>query len=206
MLTFMVYSFGLCSCPGRGAARSDAPQSRDLMTAHLGPGSAASQVCRAAPGTRKSNPRRIELRLLAGAVAAQRTLLADRIGTLEDPVLPGGETGENLGFHGLGSDEAQIRFHAGETIGREAGALLEEHPDFVVLVDVIERKGHEPERLGFLGVERFADPFACAMEIGRLRLEARFKPRQSMAHRIGGEIQRGKFDRGAGAVVALARP
>src|SRR5580700_9269238 len=154
MLTFMVYSFGLYSCPGRGAARSDAPQSRDLMTAHIGPGSAARHQRAALRPGQESNPRRIELRLLAGAVAAQRALLADRIGALEDPVLPGGETGENLGFHGFGSDEAQVRFHAGETIGRETGAFLEEHPDLVIPIDVVERKRHKPERLGCLGIER----------------------------------------------------
>ena|SRR5882724_756169 len=43
-----------------------------------------------------SNSRRIELRLLAGAIAAQRAFFADRVGALEDPVLPGGEAGEDL--------------------------------------------------------------------------------------------------------------
>src|ERR1700723_1322374 len=108
MLTFMVYSFGLCSCPGRGAARSDAPQSRDLMTAHVGPGSAARHQRAALRPGQESNPRRIELRLLAGAVAAQRALLADRIGALEDPVLPGGKARKDFGFHGLGPDETQV--------------------------------------------------------------------------------------------------
>src|SRR4051812_18202379 len=69
--------------------------------------------------TRHSNSRHIELRLLAGAVAAQRAVFAYRVGTLEDPVLPRGEAREDLGFHGLGPDETQIRFHAGEAVGRK---------------------------------------------------------------------------------------
>ena len=40
------------------------------------------------PGQDSLNPRHIELRLLAGAVAAQRAVFADRVGALEDPVLP----------------------------------------------------------------------------------------------------------------------
>src|SRR5579872_1358848 len=104
----------------------------------------------------KSNSRRIELRPLTGAVAAQCALLADRVGALEDPVLPGGEAREDFRFHGLRPDEAQIRFHAGESIWRKAGALLEEHAHFVVPVDVVERKRHKAHRLGLFGIERLA--------------------------------------------------
>src|SRR5450756_1840216 len=100
--------------------------------------------------------RHIELRLLAGAVAAQRAVLADRVGALEYPVLPCRQAGEDFRFHGLGSDEAQVRFHAGEAVGREAATLLEEHPDLVVPVDVVEREGDEAERLGLRGIERLA--------------------------------------------------
>src|ERR1700730_16792323 len=79
-----------------------------------------------------SHPRHIELRLLAGAVAPQRAGLADSIGTLKDPVLPRRQAREDFRFHGLGPDEAQVRFHAGQAVRRETGALLEDHPDFVV--------------------------------------------------------------------------
>src|SRR4051812_1142837 len=58
--------------------------------------------------------------LLAGAVAPQRALLADRIGALEDPVLPGGQPCKDLRFHGLGPAEAQVRLEPGEPVGREA--------------------------------------------------------------------------------------
>src|SRR5215207_3764344 len=85
-------------------------------------------------------PRHIELRLLAGAVTAQRAVFADGVGTLEDPVLPCGEAREDLRFHGLRSDEAQIGFHAGEAVGRERRAFLQEYPQLVVPVDIVERK------------------------------------------------------------------
>src|SRR6266481_5669889 len=84
------------------------------------------------------NSRHVELRLLAGAVAPQRPVFADRVRTLKDPVLPRREARKDFRFHRLRSDEAQIRFHAGETVGREAGAFFEEHPDLVVPIDIVE--------------------------------------------------------------------
>src|ERR1700726_1792957 len=128
--------------------------------------------------------RHIELRLLTGAVAAQRAVLADRVGALEYPVLPRRQAGEDFRFHGFGPDEAQIGFHAGEAVGREAGALLEEHPDLVIPVDIVERKGHEPKLLGLFGVDRLADFFFRALKVLRIGLKARLQPRQSVAHRI----------------------
>src|SRR6202023_1096138 len=104
-------------------------------------------------------------RLLTGAVALQRALLADGVGALEDPVLPRREAREDLRFHGLRSDEAQIGFHAGETVGREAGALLEEPPDLVIPVDIVECEGDEPKLLGLFGIERRADLGLRALQI-----------------------------------------
>src|SRR6266478_6211596 len=86
---------------------------------------------------RPLHSRHIELRLLAGAVTAQRAVLADRVGALEDPVLPRRQAGEDFRFHGFRPDEAQVSFHAGEAVGREAGALLEEHPDLVIPIDIV---------------------------------------------------------------------
>ncbi len=51
----------------------------------------ASRLCPAMTQQELLNPRHIELRLLAGAIAAQRAFLADRVGALEDPVLPRGQ-------------------------------------------------------------------------------------------------------------------
>src|SRR6185295_3836614 len=67
----------------------------------------------------------IELGFRARAVDLQRAAFAYRIRPNEDPVLPGGEPPEDPRQHGLLAGEAQARLHAGEGIGREAGALLD---------------------------------------------------------------------------------
>src|ERR1700686_2204263 len=126
---------------------------------------------------RPLNPRHIELRLLTGAIAPQRAVLADRVGALKNPVLPRRQPREDFRFHGLGPDKAQIGFHAGKAVGREAGALLEEHPDLVIPVDIVERKGDEAEQLGGFRIERLADPLSRAVEIHWVGLEARLQPR-----------------------------
>src|SRR3982075_1716366 len=144
--------------------------------------------------------RHIELRLLAGAVAPQRAVLADRVGALKNPVLPRRQAREDFRFHGLRSDEAQIGFHAGEAVGREAGALLKKHPDLVVPVDIVKREGDEAEPFGFSGIERVADSRLRALQIGSVGLKARLQPGQAVAHRVGPEIHRGKFDGRWGAV------
>src|SRR5215472_1024759 len=98
-----------------------------------------------------SYPLVIKDRLLAAAVAAQCAFGTDRAGALEDPVLPGGETRENLRFHGLRAGEAQIGFEAGQGIGREARPLLQEHAHLVAPIDVVAREGDEAEPLRRLG-------------------------------------------------------
>src|SRR6516225_5131637 len=87
------------------------------------------------------HPPRVENRLLAGTVTTQRPLLADRIGTLKDPILPRRQSRKNLAFHGFRPAETQIRFKAREAVGREATALLEEDADLVIPIDVVEREG-----------------------------------------------------------------
>src|SRR3954464_10699622 len=66
----------------------------------------------------------IEFRPRLRAVGGQRALFANRIGPDEDPVLPGGEAPEDLGFHRLGPGEAEVRFHSSKGVGREGGAAL----------------------------------------------------------------------------------
>src|SRR5579871_2576035 len=126
MLTFMACSLACPRVPD--AVRREAMRRRAgtcSISVDVGPGSAARHKRAAQRPGHELNPRRIELRLLAGAVAAQCALFAHRIRPLEDPVLPGGEAREDFRFHGLWPDEAQVCFHAGQPIGREAGALLE---------------------------------------------------------------------------------
>src|SRR5215813_12706005 len=111
-----------------------------------------------------SNSCHVEPRLLTASVAPQCAVLADRIGPLENPVLPGGQARKNFRFHGLRPGEAQISFHAGERVRRETRALLAEHADLVVPVDVVEREGDEPELLGLFRLNVFADLFARTIE------------------------------------------
>src|SRR5262249_56711616 len=51
------------------------------------------------PASRPLHPLGVEHRLLPGAVAPERALIADRVGALEDPVLPRGEAPAPPGFH-----------------------------------------------------------------------------------------------------------
>src|SRR6201996_122790 len=113
------------------------------------------------------HPCHIEFRLLAASITAQRALLADRVRALKNPVLPRGQARKDFGLHRLRTDEAQIGFHAGEAVRREAGALLHEDADLVVPVDVVEREGDEAEFLGLLSVEWAADLLPRTIEIGR---------------------------------------
>src|SRR4029077_1738399 len=118
-----------------------------------------------------SNSARIEGRLLAGAVALERAFLADGIGTLEDPVLPGGQAREDFRFHGLGTAEAQIGFEPGEAVSRKARALLQEHADLVLPVDIVECEGDESEILCCLGFEHLADRGCRFVDVGGIREE-----------------------------------
>src|SRR2546430_3247945 len=86
---------------------------------------------------RTSHPLPIERRLLSFSIDLQSALLAHRVGTLEDPVLPRGEPPEDARLHRLAPAEAQVRFQAGERVGRHRGALLDRDADLVGPVDVV---------------------------------------------------------------------
>src|SRR5688500_5944393 len=64
---------------------------------------------------------KVEFRSRLRAVRGERALLADRVRTLEDPVLPCREAPEDLRLHRLGTWESEIGLHAGERVGRERG-------------------------------------------------------------------------------------
>src|SRR5271163_1342962 len=102
------------------------------------------------------DPAPVEFAARAGAVALQRAAVADGVGTLEDPVLPGREAAEDSGFHRFRPGEAKVRLHAGHRVGREAGALLEEDAHFVFPIQVVEDEGDEAEAVGFVGSQRLA--------------------------------------------------
>src|SRR5262245_42900709 len=150
---------------------------------HKGGGSAPSSRL----GRTSSNPLSVEHRPLAGAVALQRALLTDRVRALEDPVLPGGEAREDFRFHRLRPAEAQIGLEAGEAVGREARALLQEHAHLVLPVDVVAGKRNEPHLLRGLGIERTPDLGLRDFDQRRIGKKAARKPRQGVRHRIGAE-------------------
>src|SRR6478735_5979230 len=139
-----------------------------------------------------SNSARVEGRLLAGAVALERAFLADGIWTLEDPILPGGQAREDFRFHGLGTAEAQIGFEAREAVSREARALLQEHADLVLPVDIVECERDEAEILRGGGVEHLADRGLRLVDVGGIGEKAAGEPRQPVAHGKGAEIDLGQ--------------
>src|SRR5260370_4704168 len=106
---------------------------------------------------RFSHSRRIEGRLLAAAVAFERARLADRIGPLENPVLPGGQTREYFRFHGLRPGETQIGFQSGQSVGGKTRPFLPQHADLVLPIDVIERGSDETQMLRRPGIDHVAD-------------------------------------------------
>src|SRR6516165_2258352 len=136
-----------------------------------------------------SHSLRIELRLDAAAVARQRTLGARRVWALKDPVLPGAQPAEDLGFHGLWAGKAQVCLHAGQAVRREARALLEKDAHFVMPIDVIEGGGDEPELFTGVGGERLEALALQRIEASRLAEEARRQSREAVAHGVGAEIE-----------------
>src|SRR5471030_2188882 len=94
------------------------------------------------------SPFPVVLGLLARTVELQRALRSGRVGTLEDPILPGRDAGEDLGLHSLGAGEAQVGFHADKSVGREARALLDREPYLVLPVDIVGGEGDEALLVG----------------------------------------------------------
>ncbi len=64
----------------------------------------------------RSDPVPVEFGFGAAAVHLQGALLADRIGAIEDPVLPGGQPPEDARLHAFGHRKSQARFQAGQCI------------------------------------------------------------------------------------------
>src|SRR5687768_4862244 len=72
-----------------------------------------------------SGPVPVEFGTLRLAVERERAALADRVRSLEDPVLPRRQAREDLRFHRLWSGEAERGLHAGHGVRRHGCALLE---------------------------------------------------------------------------------
>src|SRR5712691_6321103 len=155
-------------------------------------------------GVDPSHPFLVEGRLHAAAVELERALRADRVGALEDPVLPSGEPAEDLRLHGFWPGEAQVGFHAGQRVGREARALLQHDSELVVPVVGLDRAGDEAERVGFVRLERRADLGMEALDARRIAEKARLKPCEAVAHGIEAEVRFAQRDGGGRFVVAIA--
>ena len=80
-------------------------------------------------------------------------MLTYGVRALEDPVLPGAQTTEDFGLHGLRSNKSQIGLHADHGIGGIARALFEEKTELVFPIDIIRREGHEPCIEGLLSLQ-----------------------------------------------------
>src|SRR5579875_2337695 len=103
-----------------------------------------------------------------GAVPAQRAVRAGRVGPLEDPVLPGRETAEDLRPVCLRAGEAQVRLQPGERVGGEAGPLGHREPDLVLPVQVVRRGGDQTEASGLRSLLGLAGGCLGGLAPGRL--------------------------------------
>jgi len=131
---------------------------------------------------------------LGFAVESQRAPLADGVGTLEDPVLPGGEPAEDLAVAVFGAGEAQVGLHSGQSVGRQAATLLDRDPHLVLVVDVVGDDGDQPRLVRILGLEsprfpnHFTDPIGLAEK-------ADFQPGRPVGHGVGPGIHGGRCHR-----------
>src|SRR5215813_9784197 len=190
-----------------GHSREAAPpfetRSRSLKRSQAAPQDEAGRgsVAHKSVAVRQSNRKHalyalpVEGRLHAAAVELERALRPHRIGPLEDPILPRGEAGEDLGLHGLRAGEAQVRLHAGEGVGREARALLQHDAHFVVPVIGLHDAGDEAECVSLLGFERRADLRPQLVHMRGVADEARRKAGEPVGHGIEAEIRLPERDR-----------
>src|ERR671919_1833887 len=97
----------------------------------------------------------IELRTLSrSSVEGEGALLAHRVRSLEDPVLPRGEPAEDLRLQRLRPGEAEVGLHTGERVRRDRRALLQGYADLVVPVQGVGREGGESGGQRLRGRER----------------------------------------------------
>ena len=113
-----------------------------------------------------SHPPHVVFASQPGSVAFERALLAGGVRPLENPILPGRQPAEDLGFHGLWPRKSKVRLHARHGVRREACAFLNEDADLILPVDLVEGKGDKAyavsiasgkrnARLGFRRIEAF---------------------------------------------------
>src|SRR5882672_8646088 len=139
----------------------------------------------------------VEFRLAAGAEYLQSACVTHGVGPGENPVLPCRQAAEYTRFQRLARTETQVRFHAGQGVGRQRASLFERDAYLVVPVEGIGSGGDESEGLGRRTLEpsahggtRLGDEFGIA-------IEARLDPRSPMHRRKQAEIRLGENRHGA---------
>src|SRR5450631_3415763 len=174
----------------RTATRSPRPCSTCRSTSHA----AALNSCAI------SDPLEVVVALATRPEPAQCTVRTGGVGPDEDPVLPGRESAEDLGLHGLGADEPVVGLHAGQRVRRQGGSLLQDDAQLVLEVDVIE--GHRDQtELGYgQSIELFARPGPNRIEIIAVAPESGLQPGEIVAHREGAVVGGGDNDGGGRCV------
>src|SRR5258708_39001795 len=125
----------------------------------------------------------VEFRLAAGAEYLQGARVAHGVGPDENPVLPGRQAAEYPRFQRLARTETQVRFHAGQGIGRQRAPLFEGDAYLLVPVQGVGSGSDESEGLR----RRTLEPSArggprLGNEVG-ISLAARLHPRSPMHRR-----------------------
>src|SRR5690349_16511513 len=143
----------------------------------------------------------IELRLGAASVYLERAALSDRVGAAEDPVLPGAEPAVYARLHALLAGKAKIRFHAGERIGRKAGALLDRNAHLVVPVEVVRREGDQAQSRGRRGVELLPDARSRSFDGLRLAAVMRSNAGLVFQHGVMAEIHVRESNHRSGSLI-----
>src|SRR6185436_9216496 len=90
-----------------------------------------------------SRPVPVELRPTLSTVCTERAVLADRVRTLKDPVLPGAQAAEDLRLHRLRTGKTQVRLETGQRVGRQCRARFDRLPHFVIPIHLVRSERHE---------------------------------------------------------------
>src|SRR5258708_17944312 len=117
----------------------------------------------------------VEFRLAAGAEYLQSACVTHGVGPGENPVLPCRQAAEYTRFQRLARTETQVRFHAGQGVGRQRTPLFERDAYLVVPVEGIGPGGDESEGLGGRTLEPSAHGGARPCHETALALAARLR-------------------------------
>src|ERR1700735_1651268 len=134
--------------------------------------------------------------LFALAVNLERALVADRIGALENPVLPSGEAAEDPRGQSLGAVEAQVRLQRSQGVRTHGRAFLDRDADFLRPVDVVRNARGEAKGEGGVRGERLADVWFQRLERRPLVVETPSEAALAARHRVVAEVRRTHSDSG----------